>query len=474
MSLICMQIIYLVAFYTGDAVDGYGTTSIWYSVENDTVFAIRMTDVRHKPRTWLEYLHKKACKQKKLTTQEALEVTTCKRVECKCTALRTMKDFLNVKIKTAASNSCSKVGVLGKRDVKLTCEDQNQIAPLLIRLMGANEYIPSDFQNKQTISEIVHELGSCNNNLNDLPSNVIVNAIKKFSDHAHSVILDQHSEYKSTELIDAIVDLDSASAVYTKRGNTKQKKEIVDVLQELNECLGKSNEGVCEIPRYKGLAKDKWFSGFNSCTGFVPSNFKAFSSKFKGGPTIKIYANEKRWRVQLPVPVGPEVFKIWIFSPPKMKRSVFLPKIQLIAGKCAITLMHQYDYDRQKEALQSTLDTGIEGARAFQVPGGSKFPLSIALMFLEDNPEGSFAIDTYGCKSKGARFPMTTEDFGTDSWVERLTSKMRTFIQISDDSMIKTICHLDRVAVINPKLSRVGIGFEFRFVTLHPFTHVHI
>jgi hypothetical protein len=158
----------------------------------------------------------------------------------------------------------------------------------------------------------------------------------------------------------------------------------------------------------------------------------------------------------------------------KMKPSVFLPKIKLIASKCAIMLMHQHDFHRQKEALQPTLDTGIEGARAFQVPGGSKFPLSIALMFLEDNPERSFAIDTYDCKSKGARFPMTTEDFGTDSRVERLTSKMRTFIQISNDSMIKTICHLDRVAVINPKLSRVGIGFEFRFVKLHSFTHVHI
>jgi hypothetical protein len=165
------------------------------------------------------------------------------------------------------------VAVLGKRDVKLTCIDQNQIAPLLIRLKEANKYIPSDFQNKQTISEMVNELGSCNNNLNDLPSNVIVNAIKKNSDHGHSVILDQHSEYSSTELIDAIVDLDSASAVYTKRGKT-QKKRCVDVLQELNECLGESNEGVCEIPRYKELAKYKWFSGFNSCTGYVPSSFQ--------------------------------------------------------------------------------------------------------------------------------------------------------------------------------------------------------
>jgi hypothetical protein len=45
-----------------------------------------------------------------------------------------MKDFLNVKTKTAGSgsNSCSKVGVLGTKDVRLTFEDQDQIAPLFI------------------------------------------------------------------------------------------------------------------------------------------------------------------------------------------------------------------------------------------------------------------------------------------------------------------------------------------------------
>ncbi len=469
----------MIAFYQGEAVDGYGSTSIWYSVGNDAVFAICWTDVRHKPVTWLEYLHKKACQNKTSASREGLEVTACKLVECNCLAPLTMKTFLDVKNKTGGQgrNSCSKVEVQSKSDVRIpeaNFEDQERIVPLLLRarMLDANEFIPTDFQTKQTISEIVAELGGCNKSLNDLPGDAILKAIRKFSDHCHSVTLDEPALPNSTTLIEAIVDFDSGSAVYTKRDEGR-KKDIAEILLELNEFLGKSQHGNCESPRFMGLSKGVWFSGFNSCTSYTPNNFMAFSSKCKGGPTVQTCPNVNVWRVQLPVPIGQEVFKIWVYSPPKLTQADFLKSIELIAGKCAIKLMHQYDFHLQMDALQSTLDNDVKGGRPSQIPGGIKFPLSIALMFLEDNSEGSFAVETYGCKSKGARFTMKTDDFGTEIWVDRLVKIMKDWMRLND-SMIKTFCHLDRIANMNPQLSRVGIGFEFRFViTFNTLTNTH-
>jgi hypothetical protein len=467
----------LIAFYNGDAVDGFGSTSIWCSIENETVFAICTADIRRAPLTWIEYLHKKASRNKRFKTNEALEVTDCKLVMCKSIAVLTMTEFLEVKTKTAGlrSNSCSKVGVQSKGNIQLQeepFEDQKLIAPMLLRtrVLGPNEFVPADFQNKQTISAIVEELGGSKKGLNDIPGGLLLKAIRKFSDHSHCVILDTPDNSESTNLIEAVVDFDSASAVYTKRDSVK-RRNIDDILQELNECLGQLHNGTSAVqPCYKGVTEGVWFSGFNSCTSYTPDSFKAFSSKYKGGPTVHIYSNGDRWRVQLPAPVGQEVFKIWIYSPPKLKQGIFLNIVKSIAGKCAMKLMDQYNHHRQMEALRTTLDQTIQGARPFQVPGGQKFPLGIALMFLEDYPDGSFAIDTYGCKSKGARFPMRVEDFGAVTWIDRLILRMRNFMKLND-SMIKTICHLDRIAMINPKLSRIGIGFEFRFVNSIKHSH---
>ena len=52
--------VYLLALYTGDAIKGCGNmTSIWVSVDNEQVFAIRTTYVRQKPSTWLEHLQQR-------------------------------------------------------------------------------------------------------------------------------------------------------------------------------------------------------------------------------------------------------------------------------------------------------------------------------------------------------------------------------------------------------------------------------
>lgn len=49
--------VYLLALYKGDAIKGYGSlTSIWFSINNEIVFAIRSTYARKKSSTWLEHL----------------------------------------------------------------------------------------------------------------------------------------------------------------------------------------------------------------------------------------------------------------------------------------------------------------------------------------------------------------------------------------------------------------------------------
>jgi hypothetical protein len=339
--------------------------------------------------------------------------------------------------------------------------DGDALAPLLhqARVLNSNEFIPTDFQRQQTISEIVQEIGGRQTSLNDMPANVIVEAIKKISGHRHSVTLDPPVSPNDIKLMEVIVDIDMTSAVYRRRPSEKQ--DIKAILCGLALNLGQH------------------FSGFNAYTSYSPTGewIKAFSSKFKGGPTIALYAKEKRYRVQLPTPIGNEVFKIWIYSPAKMKHRNLIKSVTMIAKQCAIELMHQYGYERQTVGLQTTFENDIQGGRPFQIPGGYKFPLSVALMFLEENPEGSFAVETYGSKSKGARFVMTPQDFGTKKWIYELVKEMRIWKK-SNESMLKTICCLDRVAKLDADHSRVGFGFECRYIfpistALSTYKHAH-
>jgi hypothetical protein len=53
-------VIYLLAFYNGDAIKGNGSvTSLWYSLNNNTLFAIRSTYLRLKALTWFDYLRER-------------------------------------------------------------------------------------------------------------------------------------------------------------------------------------------------------------------------------------------------------------------------------------------------------------------------------------------------------------------------------------------------------------------------------
>ena len=467
--------VYLMAYYSGEAVAGYGTTSVWFSVNNDVSFAIRLTDIRRKPLNWLEHLHIKACKSKTPEhRREGITARECIRVECKVPEIATMKAFLNLRTKTGGSNcnTCEKVEVQSKSIVRLEegtqlildpkelklmkqYADGDTLAPLLhqARVLNSNEFIPTDFQRQQTIFEIVKEIGGCKTSLNDMPANVIMKAIQTFSGHRHSVTLDPPASPQDTKLIEIIVDIDSTSAVYKRRHND-EKQDIEAILDSLTTHLGPH------------------LSGFNACTNYIPTgeSFQAFSSKLKGGPTIEMYEKSVRYRVQLPTPIGNEVFKIWIYSPAKMKHSDLIKSVKMIAHRCAIKLMDQYAYRRQTVGLQTTCETDTQGGRPYQIPGGYKFPLGIALMFLEENPEGSFAVETYGSKSKGARFVMTPQDFGTKKWLYELVFQMKKWIKFNE-TVLKTICSLDRVAKLDADLSRVGFGFECRFIFPNPTAH---
>lgn len=54
-------VVYLLAFYNGDAIKGDGSvTSLWYSVNNKTLFAICSTYPRTKALTWFDYLRERS------------------------------------------------------------------------------------------------------------------------------------------------------------------------------------------------------------------------------------------------------------------------------------------------------------------------------------------------------------------------------------------------------------------------------
>jgi hypothetical protein len=50
------SVVYLLAFYNGDAIKGEGKTSIWYSVNNGEPFAINSKHLRSSALTWFDCL----------------------------------------------------------------------------------------------------------------------------------------------------------------------------------------------------------------------------------------------------------------------------------------------------------------------------------------------------------------------------------------------------------------------------------
>jgi hypothetical protein len=91
---------------------------------------------------------------------------------------------------------------------------------------------------------------------------------------------------------------------------------------------------------------------------------------------------------------------VYIYSPSKLSHERFITSVKGIAHNCARSLLKQYNHDRLAEALQSTHEKKIHGGKPCAVPGGYKFAIGIALLFLEEHPEGTFVLETYNNKQK--------------------------------------------------------------------------
>ena len=144
-----------------------------------------------------------------------------------------------------------------------------------------------------------------------------------------------------------------------------------------------------------------------------------------------------------------------------MSHERFITSVKGIAHNCARSLLKQYNRDRLAEALQSTHEKKIHGGKPCAVPGGYKFAIGIALLFLEEHPEGTFVLETYNNKQKNLHFKMPAKGFGSDTWLDQCTRSIVDKVKTCD-TMLKVMCRLDRLAEIDNNLSRIGFGFEMR------------
>ena len=365
-----------------------------------------------------------------------------------------MTKFLDMRTKIGGPRRNShvevEVAVIGE-DIK--CADKMEehvFAPLQVRVLDAQEKVSFDFQESRTISEIVSEVvglgkGLDNMTLNDLRLDVALKSCKTFSGHSHSVIADQAVPIDRVALFQVTVDIDSALTVFKRSNVSAEEKNIGVILKEVSDILG-----------------ENWI-GFQSCTNYCADNdwIKALPSKLKGGPTIEPFPESDRFRVRLPTPPGSEVLKVYIYSPSKLSHERFITSVKGIAHNCARSLLKQYNHDRLAEALQSTHEKKIHGGKPCAVPGGYKFAIGIALLFLEEHPEGTFVLETYNNKQKNLHFKMPAKGFGSDTWLDQCTRSIVDKVKTCD-TMLKAMCRLDRLAEIDNNLSRIGFGFEMR------------
>ncbi len=329
--------------------------------------------------------------------------------------------------------------------------DCDSWAPLLttpIRVLHAWEQVVDDFSNTESISRIVNELPEViNKTVNDIEIETAIQAAQKFSSSAFAVAADPPVHSEQARLDAVTIDVDSVSATFARRNRlstTENKRDISEIFSKV-----------------ENLFKDDP-NFFDNTTSFNP-NGKSFkqmpSDSKKYGPTINPYPKTDYSRIQLPTPMGTEVFKIWIFAPKKMKS--FLRLLKATANMCALALVDKYN-STIKSALTSAVEKSIVGFRAFDIPGGYMFPICVALCFVEEHQDCSFTVETYNCKKKGFRFPASAEFFGDDAWTNELAFKMKRFVD-SHGSVLKVLCKLDRVAEIQPKRSKVGFGMETQY-----------
>ena len=336
-------------------------------------------------------------------------------------------------------------------------EDDKWIHMTTVRMLEPWEKVVSDFSKSETLSTILEQFpGGKNKTLNSIEIDNVIKAAQILSSPGHSVraddrFLGEASVHKVT------VDVDSVSATFKHR--KKAKKLTIDNV----------------FPFLEDWAeKDTMFS--HNCTSWMPNcqALKAFPSNgFKDkktnrrvkccGPTIEIHPDGGYSRIQLPTPIGAEVLKMWIYAPDAFVKSKhFVNEVEKVVNDCALGLVSKYE-SLNKSTLQSAVSGGLKGFKAFEIPGGYFFPISVALLFLEKYQQCSFLMETYNCKKKGLEFRMATEEVGTERWLNNLTGKMKSFVSENPSSMLKMFCRMDRMAKVQPDRSKIGFGFQIQY-----------
>jgi len=280
---------------------------------------------------------------------------------------------------------CHQVSVKldGRDNFCLNAGNEDVFAPLLasVRTLRSWERVASDFSKKETVSEILKQLGSNGKNLNEVDIRTVIKCVEKFSGFEHSVEADDPFT-DNVNLLKVTVDVDSVCATFKRRILTSsQPKDVANIILAID------------------LAFKDDATFFINTTSFKPNvkSLKQIPTEIKKyGPTIE-RSKEGFFRIMLPAPMGPEVFKIWLYAPKKMKN--FVATVQTIANECARALAQKFQ-STMISALESAIDSNLVGFRAFDIPGGYAFPISIALVMLERHQECSFTVETYNCKKR--------------------------------------------------------------------------
>ena len=345
---------------------------------------------------------------------------------------------------------CHQVSVKldGRDNICLNAGNEDVFAPLLasVRTLRSWERVASDFSKKETVSEILKQLGSNGKNLNEVDIRTVIKCVEKFSGFEHSVEADDPFT-DNVNLLKVTVDVDSVCATFKRRIlASAQPKDVANIIQAIDFAFKDDTTFFINTTSFKPNVKS---------LKQIPTEIKKY------GPTIE-RSKEGFFRIMLPAPMGPEVFKIWLYAPKKMKN--FVATVQTIANECARALAQKFQ-STMISALESAIDGNLVGFRAFDIPGGYAFPISIALVMCERHQECSFTVETYNCKKKGFRFDASTAHFGSESWSAQLVAKMKEFIK-KCPTMMKLFCRLDRIAQVVPEDSTIGFGFEMEYADL--------
>ena len=328
-----------------------------------------------------------------------------------------------------------------------------------VRMLEPWEKVVSDFSKSETLSTILEQFQGGKDKRLDVNSFEIDNVIKAaqiLSSPSHSVRADD--TFVGVHVVHNVtVDVDSVSATFKhrKEARTRTIHNIFPVLEAWAQ-------------------KDTTFS--QNCTSWMPNRNTLHSYPSNGfkdkktnrrvkkcGPTIEIHPHGGYSRILLPTPKGAEVLKMWIYAPDAfVKCNNFVMEVETVVNECALGLVAKYK-SLNASTLQSAVAGGLKGFKAFEIPGGYFFPISVALLFLEKYPQCSFLMETYNCKKKGLEFSMPVENVGTDCWLDDLTGKMKSFVSTNPSSMLKMFCRMDRMAKVQPDCSKIGFGFQIQY-----------